>query len=192
MENGPMSWTAFDGDRQVASGPPGDVVPAVRAAAARDATAALLVFDASGRVVDLDLRGSDAEILARAGVTQDETIACEPQQRRPGRPRLGVVSREVTLLPRHWEWLGRQPGGASVALRKLVEAARRATAETDRIRHCQDSAYRFMTAMAGDRPGYEDAVRALYANDQAHFDELTDAWPTDIREHARRLAAPAF
>ena len=112
--------------------------------------------------------------------------------RGPGRPKLGVVAREVTLLPRHWDWLAAQPGGASVALRRLVEDARRVSASDDRRRAAQEAAYRFMQAMAGDQPGYEDATRALFAGDVARFEERTAAWPEDVREHASLLAADAF
>ena len=110
----------------------------------------------------------------------------------PGRPRLGVVAREVTLLPRHWDWLNDQPGGASAALRRLVDQARKANAGRDRIRRAQEATYRFMSAMAGDEPGFEEATRALFAGRPAVFDALTDAWPPDVRDHSRKLAAPAF
>ena len=76
-----------------------------------------------------------------------------------------MVAREVTLLPRHWEWLAQQSGGASVALRRLVDQARRGTEDKDRIRRAQEAAYRFMSAMAGNRPNFEDAIRALFAGD---------------------------
>lgn len=109
-----------------------------------------------------------------------------------GRPKLGVVAREVTLLPRHWTWLNSQSGGASVALRKLVDAARLAGEGKDRRRDAQEAVYRFATALAGNLPGYEDATRALYADDRARFDELTASWPTDVRHHTQRLAAQAF
>ncbi len=165
--------TAFLGTRLLASGS----LEAVALAAGAAPAGALLVFDdATGRVIDLDLRGSEAEVLARLA---------PPAAR--GRPRLGVVAREVTLLPRHWDWLNAQPGGASVALRRLVEAASRATGTGAR-----DAAYRFATAMAGDAPGYEAAIRALYAGDGAGFAAASEAWPADLRDHARRLAAPAF
>jgi hypothetical protein len=98
----------------------------------------------------------------------------------------------VTLLPRHWEWLSAQPGGASVALRKLVEEARRANLGRDRVRQAQDSAYRFMFAVAGDRPGFEEATRALFAGDPDRFEQCVDAWPDDIRAHAKQLASAAF
>jgi len=100
-----------------------------------------------------------------------------------------VVAREVTLLPRHWEWLAAQPGGASVALRKLVEAARRDHRDRDIQRQVQECAHRFMSAMAGDLPGYEEAIRALFADDQARFAGLVAPWPADVRDHALRLAA---
>ncbi len=109
--------------------------------------------------------------------------------RGPGRPRLGVVAREVTLLPRHWDWLSSQPGGASVALRKLVEQARRRNEGKDRLRRSQEAAYRFMSALAGNLPGFEEATRAFFAGDQERFDDQTESWPVDVRDHARRLAS---
>ena len=114
----------------------------------------------------------------------------EPRQ--PGRPKLGVVAREVTLLPRHWDWLNAQPGGASVTLRKLVEEARRATAGEVRVREAREACYRFMSIMAGDAPGYEEALRALYADDRERFESFTEQWPEDVRHHARRLAGAGF
>lgn len=142
----------------------------------------LIFDDATGKPVDVDLRGSPEEVRARL----------EPAARGPGRPKLGVTAREVTLLPRHWDWLAAQPGGASVTLRRLVEEARRGGGGKERRRQAQDAAYRFMSAMAGDAPGYEEATRALYAGDGARFEAQTQAWPADVRDHARRLAADAF
>jgi hypothetical protein len=107
--------------------------------------------------------------------------------RAPGRPKLGVTAREVTLMPRHWDWLGAQPGGASVALRKLVERALRANGDEDRIRQVREAAYRFMTAMAGDAPGYEEALRALFAGDHSRLRRIVAKWPADVREHALAL-----
>ncbi|MCW1840268.1 DUF2239 family protein [Prosthecomicrobium hirschii] len=108
-----------------------------------------------------------------------------------GRPKLGVVAREITLLPRHWDWLASQPGGASVVLRKLVDRERKQAAWDDMVRDLRAATQRFMTAMAGDLPGYEEASRALYAGDHARFVAETEAWPADIRDHARRLAEGA-
>jgi hypothetical protein len=103
-----------------------------------------------------------------------------------------VVAREITLLPRHWEWLALQPGGASVAIRKLVDDARRGGEDKDRIRHGQDAAYRFMSAMAGNRPHFEEAIRALFTPNPQRFNELITGWPVDVRDHAAHLAERAF
>ena len=116
----------------------------------------------------------------------------EAPARKPGRPRLGVVPREVTLLPRHWDWLAAQPGGASITLRRLVDAARKVSVEDDARRAAQETAYRFMQAMAGDLPAYEEAIRALFAGDFGGFEGHVAHWPDDVREHAALLAADAF
>ncbi|HDR9509517.1 DUF2239 domain-containing protein [Burkholderia cepacia] len=188
------SYTAFDGHRRLASGPLATVALAVRQAGDATSGTILIFDDATGRSIDLDLRGTADDIRARYAPPPADAsgAAGEPagagEQRGRGRPKLGVVSREVTLLPRHWEWLGAQPGGASVALRKLVEDARRTHAEADRRRDAQARAYHFMSAMAGDLPGFEEAARALYANDAVRLAELVAGWPDDIRGHALALA----
>ncbi|KUY78538.1 DUF2239 family protein [Burkholderia sp. RF4-BP95] len=189
------SYTAFDGHRRVASGPLATVAVAVRQAAGDAMSGTIVIFDdATGRSIDLDLRGTADDIRARYAPAPGEAPAPagEPagaaEQRGRGRPKLGVVSREVTLLPRHWDWLAAQPGGASVALRKLVEDARRTHAAADRRRDAQARAYHFMSAIAGDLPGFEEAARALYANDLARMAELIAGWPDDVRGHALALA----
>lgn len=165
------TFTAFRGDRLFAAGSRDEVATAMRKARG---DVPVLVFDNStGAQIDLDLRDTAAG-------------ADEPRSR--GRPKLGVVAREVTLLPRHWDWLAHQPGGASVALRKLVEDASRSPKE--RARASANTAYKFMHAIAGDRPGYEDALRALFAGDRAKFKTQIASWPADIRAHAMRLAFP--
>ncbi len=176
---------AFAGHRLLARGSAAEVVAAVRTAT--DAGETVLTFDAAtGRVVDLDLRGDLAAVLARL------TPAPEAEKRGPGRPKLGVTAREVTLLPRHWDWLSAQPGGASVALRKLVEAALREAEGPDRARRAKEATYRFMTAIAGDLPGYEDATRMLFAGDWTAFDAAVEGWPEGVRETAREMAAGAW
>jgi hypothetical protein len=157
-----------------------------------DAQEPTVVFDdATGRVVHLDLRGTAEEVARRYAV--DEHQHPEPlQPRRPGRPKLGVVGREVTLLPRHWAWLGAQRGGASATLRRLVETARREAVGEDAVRQAQDAAYRFMNVLAGDHAGYEEAVRALYAGDRPRFLAESEPWSEDLRAYARRLAGPAL
>lgn len=175
-----QSCTAFAGHRLIASGPPREVVGAVKAAV--EAGESVLVFDdAYARPVEFDLRGSLDEALARL-------VPAVEEKRGPGRPKLGVTAREVTLLPRHWDWLAGQPGGASVALRKLVEGALREAEGPDRVRKGREAAYRFMTAVAGDLPGYEEATRMLFAGDWTAFDAAVAEWPEGVREHVRMLA----
>jgi hypothetical protein len=185
----PDIFTAFEGQRHLISGPITEVALAVKRAEQRPSEPTVIFSDATGRPIDFDLRGSDTEILARLPATAAPTleeIPSEPRGR--GRPKLGVVAREVTLLPRHWEWLNAQPGGASVSLRKLVDAARRANGDKDRSRAARDAAYHFMSAMAGNLPGFEEASRALFAEDRRQFTALIAAWPGDIRDHIVRLA----
>jgi len=191
--------TAFDNHHRLVSGPLGDVAMAVKNATQRGAKGPLLVFDdATGEVVDLDLRGSKADILARlgerGGAAPDAAARAESAEsnasavRGRGRPKLGVVAREVTLLPRHWDWLATQPGGASVVLRRLVEDARRTGSEQDKARSRRDAAYRFMGAMAGDLAGFEEATRALFAGRYNDFEQHMAPWPKDVREYALNLA----
>ena len=193
IQASPQQFTAFMGHQRLASGPLAEVTLAVLKVS-KAVTEPILVFDdANGRPIDLDLRGTDQEITARLPrpaanfeTSDTEAVASEPRGR--GRPKLGVVAREVTLLPRHWEWLGSQPGGASVALRKLVEQARHTSGDRDRHRAARDAAYHFMSTMAGDRAGFEEASRALFADDHRRFGELIAAWPGDIRDHIVKLA----
>ena len=178
-------YTAFLDHARLASGQLADILPPLKKHFDRNPGAALLVFeDETGAQIDFDLRGSLAEVIARAQP--------RPARPAPGRPRLGVVSREVSLLPRHWDWLEQQPTGISAALRRLVDDARKRDPEEARKRRSRAAASRFMTAMAGDRPGFEEASRALFAGDQARLVELTAGWPADVRSHILfLLAAPA-
>jgi len=186
------SFTAFLGANRLATGPLAEVAIAVMHASRIAAAPPILIFDdANGRPIDLDLRGTEREIVARLPQPAPDPDVDHPAPSEPrgrGRPKLGVVAREVTLLPRHWEWLGTQPGGASVALRKLVEQARRSSGDSDRHRAARDAAYHFMSAMAGNLPGFEKASRALFANDRRRFAGLVAGWPDDIRDHTVKLA----
>ena len=194
-----MAWldtpcTAFEGSQNIATGALRDVAPAAKRAvdkwAASSAPLPVLIFnDATSDVVELDWRGSPDEFAARLAA---QAAALEVPPRGRGRPKLGVVAREVTLLPRHWEWLGTQSGGASVALRKLVEDASRASGVQDRVRQCRAVGYQFMSTMAGHEPGFEEASRALFAGDQAGFDARIGAWPVDVQTHLRKVLADAF
>jgi hypothetical protein len=194
------SYTTFNGHKRIASGTLQVNALAVKRALASRVPSLLLTFcDQTGQVVDIDIRGGDAKMLARLppeghqlhgneSALIDSEESREPRGR--GRPKLGVVAREVTLLPRHWDWLATQPGGASVTLRKMVEEARRANVDRDRKRQASECAYHFMSAMAGDMAGFEEASRALFANDAAKFRQQTEAWPPDVRDYVRYLAYP--
>ncbi|WP_375158061.1 DUF2239 family protein [Bradyrhizobium sp. RDT46] len=185
------TFTAFQGPRRLVSGPAGEVALVVKRVAPRPDEAIIIFEDATGLSIDFDLRGGDREVLARLAKlvpppVEASTPPSEPRGR--GRPKLGVVAREVTLLPRHWEWLGAQPGGASVALRKLVDEARRASGDKDRERQARDAAYHFMSTMAGNLPRFEEASRALFADDRRRFTATIADWPADIRDHIVKLA----
>lgn len=190
------TYTAFNGHRRIASGPPLNVALTVKRQIESGGAGLVLIFDdLSGRQIDIDTRGSDDEVAARleqhtALAERAETGNAAPADapRTRGRPKLGVVAREVTLLPRHWDWLATQPGGASVALRKLVDEARRTSADADSRRRRLERTYHFMSAIAGDMPGFEEAVRSLFAVDERRFRELVASWPRDVREHAVALA----
>jgi hypothetical protein len=183
----PGSVTAFQGSRRIASGTLIDVAIAAKAAMAERADAVLIFDDSSSEVLEVDFRGSEHDVRARLAPAAQQEVALG---RGRGRPKLGVVAREVTLLPRHWDWLAAQSGGASATLRRLIDEARRSAA--GERRRAQTSLYRFMTTMAGDAAGYEDAIRALFAGDRSRFDALTEDWAPDIRDHAWRLAPAAF
>ncbi len=181
----PSLYACFESETLVSHGPLEEVASAARRRLDEQPDAILALFaDDTGRPVDLDLRGSVSDVLAR--------LRGPPMEPRPrGRPRLGVVAKEVTLLPRHWEWLAGQPGGASVTLRKLVESARRASSPADATRRAEEATYCFMSSMAGNYPGFEEASRALFAHDYPRLDALIAGWPVDIRDHVRRLLDPA-
>jgi len=180
MDSG-KKYTAFIGEQIVASGPLEKLLPKLKTIFDRNRSTLFLIFDDdTGKQVDFNLRGDIDEVLARH--------AERPLPAGPGRPRLGVVAREITLLPRHWEWLELQPGGASGAIRRLIDDARKrepAKAQKQRATH---AAGRFLSAMAGNYPGYEEASRALYRGDNKSFAELISAWPKDVRKHAIRLS----
>lgn len=189
----PNTYTSFMGHRRIASGPMLTNVLAVKKVLGSRVNDPVLIFDdVTGRFVDVNTQGTDEELAQRyAPVDAPEVEVEQTEEEAPrgrGRPKLGVVPREVTLLPRHWDWLATQPGGASVALRKLVEEARRASAAKDQRRQAQERAYTFMTAIGGDLPGFEEAMRALFADELERFKTLLADWPEDVREHAIKLA----
>ena len=171
-------FTAFVGERLIARGDLAQIARAVHGLGDAQST---IFKDATGHTVDLDLRGTADDAAAR--------VSPQPPKPTRGRPKLGVTAREVTLLPRHWDWLAAQPGGASAALRRLVDQARRQSVDVDAARRAQEAAYRVMTTLAGNLPGYEEAVRALFAGDQARLATLVPAWPKDIAAYVDELTA---
>lgn len=188
-----MRCTAFAGDKQIATGPIGQVAMKAKTALDAEPDAIVHIFDdATGQTIEVDFRGTPDEVQQRLAQLRNAPSVAPAEPRGPGRPKLGVVAREVTLLPRHWDWLAKQPGGASVALRKLVEAAKKAGGDADMARQARETSLRFMSLMAGNQSGFEEATRALFAAQRERFHELTATWPDDIRAHARKLAEPSF
>lgn len=180
--------TGFANTKKIASGEVTEVALKLKKYLEKEAHATVHIFDdRTCAPVEVDLRGSADAVLKRLKAAGSET---GPEKSSgPGRPKLGVVSREISLLPRHWEWLALQPGGASVTLRKLVEEAKKKNHSRDEIRQSQEAAYKFMMTMAGNLPHFEDVLRAFYAKDEAKFEKLASDWPADIREHARKIGA---
>ncbi len=193
MLNPSLRCTAFSGPNRIATGELRHVALKAKQAFDLHPQRPVLIFeDASGAQLDLPLELPAADLLRL--VAQPLLRQADPPAppRKPGRPKLGVVAREVTLLPRHWDWLAAQPGGASVALRKLVEAARKVVSEEDQRRASQEATYRFMQVMAGNEAGFEDAARALFAGDNHRFEVLIQSWPDDVRDHVSLLSVDAF
>lgn len=186
-------YTAFSGDRVLARGSYAEITQALAAACPTD-TAVLVFDDATGASVDAPPRPEHAALWARneAEPVPEPGVGDAPRRPAPGRPRLGVVAREVTLLPRHWDWLATQSGGASAALRRLVDQARKSNETADTLRQAQERSYKFMSAMAGHQPGFEEATRALFAQERERFEALIATWPIDVAEYARTLAAPIW
>jgi hypothetical protein len=184
MEN-ELTYIAFVGDTRIASGPLRATLAALKPAFDRDPGTPFLIFEEqTGRQVDFDLRGSLDEVLARALPT--------PPRPGPGRPRLGVTSREISLLPRHWEWLEQQPNGASAAIRRLIDDARKSETDAPQSRQAREAIGKIMSAVAGNLPGYEAASRALYAVDRPAFEAHIRPWPRDLQAYLLSRAGQAF
>ena len=175
--------TVFAGEKRLLTGSLRDVLTYLKV---QEPAHVLIFDDQTGRQRDFDLSGSLEDVLAR------EVPSAPPGSLKPGRPKLGVVAREITLLPRHWEWLEAQPSGASAALRRLIDEERKRNPGAEAALQAQAAADRFLSAGWGDLPGYEEASRALYARDEAQFLALSEGWPADVRAHALGLAASAF
>lgn len=184
---------AFDGHSGLIHGDMLSVARCVKQHHEDGHTAPILIFDAdTGRQMDIDVSGSDKDLVARFTEDQPQESSNETTPGKRGRPKLGVVGREVTLLPRHWEWLDTQRGGASGTLRRLIDQARKQNSQADGVRAAQDSTNRFISAIAGDLPGFEDATRALYSGNEAAFKQEIQHWPKDVRTQALKFADGAF
>lgn len=182
-------YIAFAGAQKIAGGPALEIAPKIRMFMDSNADAEILVFDAkTSAQIEFDLRGTPDQIRRRLK-DQFEAIVVSPG---PGRPKLGVVCREISLLPRHWEWLATQRGGASATLRRLVEDAKRQNAPQDQLRAAKDAAYKFLSIIAGNLPSYEEAIRALYGDAADKYQKIVKEWPKDIRDHAYALANQAW
>jgi uncharacterized protein len=182
-------FTAFAGERMICHGDVKTMLLRTKEWLDSGGAEQVLIFDdQTGKQVDFDFRGTPEEVLARvAAHPLFAGSAASEKPAGPGRPKLGVVAREVTLLPRHWEWLEQQPSGISAALRRLVEEARKREPGKERERLARDAASRFMSAMAGNLPAYEEALRALFAGDRERLAESMRDWPRDIREHVEAM-----
>ena len=188
----PNAYTAFEGDKRILKGALPQVILGIKKRLGKAAHGSVLIFsDATGNAMDFNFQGSEKEVLKRLEpfIASPDPKGSDPG---PGRPRLGVIAREVLLLPRQWEWLASRSGGASSVLRGLVDEAMKKSAGGPSLKQVQERTYKFMHAMAGDAPGYEEALRALYKKDAKGFAQHTEAWAKDVRAHARELAKAVF
>lgn len=186
-----FTYTAFEGHKLLSHGSLETIAVDIRKQLKARPEARILIFsDSSGKQMDLDLSGTEKETLERLKVFQANDT-CQAQG--PGRPKLGVVSREVSLLPQHWEWLSNQQGGASATLRRLVEEKiKQPLSSKDQVKKDQEVAFKFLTAIAGDLPNFEEAIRYLYRRDKKKFKDLIASWPGDLKTHTMRLTENVF
>ena len=189
--SGTSQFTAFESEKILFKGPLADLILKVKKRLGKSENSSILIFsDSTGKNIDFNFQGSEKDVLKRLEIYSEEVGI--NQSAGPGRPRLGVVSRVISLLPRHWEWLATQSGGSSAYLRKLVDEARKKEGGQHTLKQLQERTYKFISVMAGDLNGYEEALRALYKRDEKKFIALIEVWPRDIRNHALELARPAF
>lgn len=184
-----LPYVIFLRESIVARGTLLEIIPSAKHAFDKDPSTPLVIFNnQTGRFIDLDLNGSESAVTQR----YRSQTSFDARRQGHGATKSSALGKEVTLLPRHWDWLSEQPGGASVALRKLVDQARKASVEVDQTRRAREASHRFMTAMAGDKPGFEEADRALFAGDLQRFKLEIARWPEDIRRHLEQISAAGF
>lgn len=188
------TYTAFEDHKILSQGSLEDVVLKVKKRLEKSPESQIVIYsDITGKSMDFNFQGSEKEVLKRLEIyTTPETDNQGSASTGPGRPKLGVISREVSLLPKHWEWLATQSGGASNTLRKLVEESMKKTSGTLTVKTAQERTYKFMSVEAGDLENYEEALRALYRKDKERFTSEIKAWPRDVQKHIFELAKPVF
>lgn len=185
------TYTAFEGTKLVAQGTLSEVVLKIKKRLSKAAHSEALIFnDLTGGPVDFNFQGTEKDVQKRLSVFVSDKNPKEATG--PGRPRLGVVSREVSLFPAHWEWLASQPGGASATLRRLVEESRKKTADQTTVKQALERTHKFMSSVAGDFENFEEALRALYRKNRADFTKLIEKWPADIKAHVIKLLGDAI
>ncbi|MCE2564816.1 DUF2239 family protein [Komagataeibacter sp. FNDCF1] len=177
--------TAFVGSKQVAAGTLVDVALALNPVVNAAQNPVLIFEDATGSVIDVELHGTTTELVSR--LSSYGKMSDTPPEKRPGRPKMGVIAREITLLPRHWDWLAQQQGGASQTLRRLIDKARQEDGDETVIRLAHERTYRFMSALAGDYPQFEEASRALFARDFEKLGTILALWPEDVKIYVMKL-----
>lgn len=190
--NETITYTAFESGIVISSGSLSEVVTEIKKKLGKSNHASVLIFnDLTGRTMDFNFQGSEKDVQKRLQV-YTQIPDSKTDNSGPGRPKLGVISREVSLLPRHWEWLASQTGGASATLRRLIEEAKKTSVQTMTIKQAQERTYHFMSVVAGDYKGYEEVLRALYKKDKAKFFAEMSDWPEDIVYYIRKISEPVF
>lgn len=186
------TYTAFEDHKILSKGSLEDVVLKVKKRFEKSPASQIVIYsDATGKSMDFNFHGSEKEVLKRLEVyTTPESATAVSSG--PGRPKLGVISREVSLLPKHWEWLATQSGGASNTLRKLVEESMKKTSGVNTVKTAQERTYKFMSVEAGDLENYEEALRALYRKDKERFSSEIKTWPRDVQKHIIELSKAVF
>ncbi|MBN21814.1 MAG: hypothetical protein CL678_11090 [Bdellovibrionaceae bacterium] len=184
-------YSAFDDKTLLVQGELDDVVIHIKKHLGKSENSSILIFsDSTGATIDFNFQGTKQDVLKRLDMFRSPKQKSIPSG--PGRPRLGVISREISLLPRHWEWLATQSGGASATLRRLVEEAQKKSSQQVSTKQIQERVYKVMSVLAGDLQGYEEALRALYKKDRKTFFSQIEIWPKDIKKYLKKIGKPIF
>ena len=189
MNNKDKLYSSFTGYRHIASGPLRTVLKETKTFydstqtpdernASHHPENLLFFHHGDGRQLDFDLSGSLEDVLSRIQTREPSPVDETPDKPGKGRPRLGVVSKEVTLLPRHWEWLSRQPASASATLRRLVSEA--SSRENTSSKAKAERLGTILWTLAGNLEGFEEASRCLHRLDFEGLFGFSDKWPGDL------------